>query len=52
MNNIELRPYQNRATWELKHMVRANSFLGALNTPEEDQALNEMKKELRTRKDK
>lgn len=44
------RPYKNRETWELKAMIKANSFLGALNTPEENKALDEMKKELKQRK--
>ena len=42
--------FENRATWELKNMIKANSFLAALNTPEEDERLALMKRELKTRK--
>lgn len=42
--------YENRATWELKNMIKANSFLGALNTHEEDAELAKMKRELKQRK--
>ena len=38
------------ATWELENMVKAMSFLGALNSPEEDLRLKEAKAELKSRK--
>ena len=44
--------YEKRATWELKNMIKANSFLGALNTPEENKQLELMKMEYKKRKDK
>lgn len=42
--------YENRAIWELRNMIKANSFLSALNTIEEDKQLKIMKKELKQRK--
>jgi hypothetical protein len=47
---MKITGYEKRATWELRHMVKANSFLGALNTPEEDKQLELMKEELKKRK--
>ena len=45
-----LTGYENRATWELKNMVKANSLLRALNTPQEELELLKMKRELKTRR--
>lgn len=33
----------DRAEWELRNMIKALSFMGALNTPEEDERLRAAK---------
>tara|TARA_R100000781_G_scaffold108067_1_gene72527 strand:- start:88 stop:240 length:153 start_codon:yes stop_codon:yes gene_type:complete len=38
---------QNRATWELKNMIKALSMMQALNTDEENKRLEEAKQELK-----
>jgi hypothetical protein len=38
-----------KATWELRAIVKALSFLGALNTPQEERDLRNAKKELKER---
>jgi len=40
---------KNRATYELKNMVKALSMFELLNTDEENQRLEDAKKELRKR---
>ena len=40
---------KNKATYELKNMVKALSMLELLNTEEENQRLEDAKKELRKR---
>lgn len=40
---------KNKATWELKNMVKALSMFELLNTDEENQRLEDAKKELRKR---
>ena len=40
---------KNRATWELKNMVKALSMLELLNTEEENKSLQEAKQELKRR---
>tara|TARA_R100000234_G_scaffold69731_1_gene42813 strand:+ start:777 stop:956 length:180 start_codon:yes stop_codon:yes gene_type:complete len=40
---------KNRATWELKNMVKALSMLELLNTEEENKRLQEAKQELKCR---
>ena len=42
--------YEKRATCELANMIKANSFLGALTTPQEEIELSKMKVEMRKRK--
>ena len=41
---------KNRATWELKNMVKALSMLELLNTEEENKRLQEAKQELKRRR--
>ena len=43
---------KNRATYELKNMVKALSMFELLNTDEENQRLEDAKKELRKRSNK
>ena len=40
---------KNRATWELKNMVKALSMLELLNTEEENKSIQEAKQELKRR---
>jgi len=42
--------YEKRATWELRNMIKANGFLSALNTAEENEQLKLMRLELKQRK--
>lgn len=42
--------YSRHATWELEHMVKARTFLSALNTPEEEAELKAIKAELAKRR--
>lgn len=44
------RDFRKAATWELQAMVKARSFLRALNTPEEEAELKAIKKELASRR--
>ena len=41
---------QNRATWELKNMIKALSIMEILNTSEENERLRQAKEELKRRK--
>ena len=41
---------KNKATWELKHIVKALSLLEVLNTPEENKRLQDAKQELKFRR--
>ena len=43
---------KNKTTWELKNMVKALSIFELLNTDEENQRLENAKKELRKRSNK
>tara|TARA_Y100000114_G_scaffold82624_1_gene76282 strand:- start:525 stop:683 length:159 start_codon:yes stop_codon:yes gene_type:complete len=43
---------KNRATWELKNIVKALSMFELLNTEEENKRLQEAKQELKRRKHK
>ena len=40
---------ENKATWELKNMVKALSIMSVLNTDEENKRLEEAKQELKRR---
>lgn len=48
MTNHDFTGY---ATWELEAMKKARSMLSALNTPRENEELDEIKQELRRRKE-
>jgi hypothetical protein len=41
---------ENKATWELKNIVKALSMMSVLNTDEENKRLEEAKQELKRRK--
>lgn len=41
---------QNKATWELKNMIKALSIMEILNTSEENERLRQAKEELKRRK--
>ena len=41
---------ENRATWELKNMIKALSIMEILNTSEENERLRQAKEELKRRK--
>jgi hypothetical protein len=43
---------ENRATWELQNMKKALNMFPILNTPEENERLEEVKKELKRRSKK
>ena len=43
---------QNRATWELKNMIKALSIMEILNTSEENERLRQAKEELKKRKER
>jgi hypothetical protein len=40
---------ENKATWELKNIVKALSMMSVLNTDEENKRLEEAKQELKRR---
>ena len=40
---------ENKATWELKNIVKALSIMSVLNTDEENKRLEEAKQELKRR---
>lgn len=48
--SVKVKDYSKRATWELKNMIKANSFLAALNTAQEEAELKAMKRELKKRR--
>ena len=41
---------ENRATWELKNMIKALSIMEILNTSKENERLRQAKEELKRRK--
>jgi len=43
---------ENRATWELKNMIKALSIMEILNTSEENERLRQAKEELKRRKER
>ena len=45
-----MHDFSNYATWELQHMVKARSFLAALNSPTEEAELKAIKAELAKRR--
>jgi len=48
-NNFKGDNMENKATWELKNIVKALSMMSVLNTDEENKRLEEAKQELKRR---
>ena len=49
---LKLRPWMGRPSWELRHMQRALSMCSLLNTAEEHERLIEVTRELKIRRSK